>query len=88
MAEVLTTLNYNSHATPHEYYPGTALAYKTPRASLSVTVRDARTQSTPFSLDKNGFELHSHATHADLSGDKEKVKDTYYPEIVSLLKQK
>jgi hypothetical protein len=88
MAEVHTTLNYNSHETPREYHSGTALAYTIPRVRVPVRLRDARTQSTPFSLDKQGFELHEHTTHASLAGDKFKVQETYYPEIVSLLKRK
>lgn len=88
MATVATTLNYKHPDTPYEYYPGTALAYTIPRDHLPVNIHDARGKESDFTLDKNGFEFHSHTSKAEISDDKEAVSATYYPELEALLKER
>ncbi|KPI39513.1 uncharacterized protein AB675_5161 [Cyphellophora attinorum] len=86
---VHTTLRYDSPSTPSVYYPGTASAFTINRESVPVTIQNAREHdSSEFTLDTTGFELHSHHTRAEFPDDKEVVKQAYYPEVVDLLKAK
>lgn len=70
-------------------YPGTGSAFLAERDHVPTTVNDARGRESSFSLDRQGFEFHGHtASEKEFPDDKERIKASYYPEIVSLIKEK
>lgn len=85
---VATTINYSFPNAPIGV-PGTASAFLTPRDTVPVTVNDARGRESSFSLDRHGFEFHGHtASEKEFPDDKERIKASYYPEIIALMKEK
>ena len=85
---VATTINYSFPDEPIGI-PGTASAFLIEKDKVPVTVNDARGRESSFSLNRNGFEFHTHtATEKEFPDDKERIEASYYPEIVALMKEK
>jgi len=51
-----------------------------------VTIRNARLQTEPFVLDRNGFRFVSHDTKVTDFYDEDEIRRVYYPEMEALVK--
>jgi hypothetical protein len=87
---VQTTLNYykdpGDGSAPHPTYVGKPETYERPTEPLDVTVTDIRGEEQNYNLDKNGFQIHRHASVEKDFEDDDQIKAQYYPEIEQLLK--
>ena len=58
-----------------------------PKDTRRMFVQDIRGKEGSFSLDQNGFEIVRHLTEEKDFLDDDRIKEVYYPEIESLVKQ-
>jgi hypothetical protein len=56
-----------------------------PTLPLVVRIRDARAESVPPTLDRNGFELQQHRSAFAEFNDDARIRELYYPETEQLL---
>jgi hypothetical protein len=78
-AEPLRTYTYDPP-------PGVAQSNALPEPHI-VSITNARTPTSPFSLDRNGFELREQHSAVRNFYDSAEVKSVYYPEAENYLKQ-
>ena len=87
---VKTQLNYYKEALdgspPAPSYVGKPETYERPTHALDVTVTDIRGDVDKYTLDGNGFQIHSHTSDEKDFLDDDKIKAEYYPETEQLLK--
>ena len=78
-----TTLYYNlelKDAGIIQTNPGTACATRDENQGLAAVVSD-------FTLDKCGFEMVKHESKEKDFLDEDHVKETYYPEVIDIVKK-
>ncbi len=87
---VHTALNYyedpGDGSEPTPAYVGKPETYEKPCESLGVTVHDIRGKEQNLTLDKTGFQIHSHKSVEKDFIDDDQIKAVYYPETEQLLK--
>jgi hypothetical protein len=54
---------------------------------MGVSIHNARLEAEPPQLDREGFQLVEHATHVRDFSQPEAIREAYYPEVESILKQ-
>jgi hypothetical protein len=87
-------LNYlasnSAHPVTYTYEPPEGIPERTGEYRLfRVPITNARITPPPggFSLDRNGFELHAHASEVTVFSDPAVIEARYYPETDALLKR-
>ena len=89
--DVKTQLNYykdpGDGSEPTPSYIGKPETYERPVQPLPVTVHDIRGEENKYTLDRTGFQIHSHTSSEKDFLDEEKIKAEYYPETEQLLKE-
>ena len=87
---VKTSLNYYKAAEdgspPKPTYVGKPETYERPYQPTDVTVTDIRGEVDRYTLDGQGFQIHSHTSAEKAFVDDDKIKAEYYPEVEQLLK--
>ena len=68
-------------------YPGTAFEKRRKHVPHDVNISDLRQVKEKFTIHKNGFQLVNHTPKVGDWGDKEHVKQVYYPECEALIKK-
>ncbi|KID87120.1 methyltransferase [Metarhizium guizhouense ARSEF 977] len=88
--DVTTTLKYHKDnedgSPPHPSYAGRAETFERPFEPHQVTVRDIAGEEANYTLDRNGFQVHSHVATEKAFADDDQIKSSYYPETEQLLK--
>ena len=87
---VQTRLHYYQEAEdgspPAPTYVDKPETYERPVHPFDVTVHDVRGEAGNYTLDGNGFQVHSHTSAEKEFLDDETIKAVYYPETEQLLK--
>lgn len=85
-----TVLNYfkpnEDGSPPHPTYIDRPETYDRPYETHPVTITDISGHEANYSLDKNGFQIHSHASAEKDFIDDAQIKAKYYAETERLLK--
>lgn len=85
-----TVLNYfkenEDGSPPHPTYIDRPETFDRPFESHPVTVKDIAGEEDRYTLDKNGFQVHSHVATEKAFTDDEQIKSSYYAETEQLLK--
>jgi hypothetical protein len=88
--DVHTVLHYykpnEDGSPPHPTYVDRPETYERPFEVHPVTVQDVRGRELEYTLDRSGFQLHSHTTNEKDFIDDEQIKSGYYTETEKLLK--
>jgi hypothetical protein len=88
--DVNTVLNYfkptEDGSPPHATYIDRPDTYKRPSEAHRSIVRDVRGREKDYTLDGNGFQVHSNSANEKDFLDDEKIKTGYYAEVEQLLK--
>lgn len=90
LQDVQTELHYfkanEDGSPPHPTYVDKPETYARPFETHPATIHDVRGSEDKYTLDGNGFQIHSHtATEKDFLDD-DQIKAVYYPEVEQLLK--
>ncbi|HEV2649647.1 MAG TPA: CmcJ/NvfI family oxidoreductase [Rhizomicrobium sp.] len=89
--DVRATLNYlfRTDRKPYSYTyeppPGVPARYGEVNAVSGIIIRDARSSADQFSLDEQGFEIHSQDTAVTDFYEENQIREIYYPEVEALL---
>ena len=92
IGQINAPLNYlvRTGERPYSYQyeppPGTP-ARNGQYVAQTVPVRDGRALLDTLTLDRNGFELHTHASAVRDFRDEAVIRATYYPEVAQLVKR-
>ena len=88
--DVRTELNFykpnEDGSPPHPTYVDRPETYDRPIETHPVTVHDITGDAARYTLDGNGFQLHTHESAEKDFIDDEHIKAVYYPETEQLLK--
>jgi hypothetical protein len=88
--DVNTILHYHKPnedgSPPHPTYVDRPETYSRPTEVHPVTVRDIRGREKDYTLDGNGFQIHTQSANEKEFLDDEQVKSGYYAETEKLLK--
>jgi hypothetical protein len=88
--DVNTILHYHKPnedgSPPHPTYVDRPETYNRPTEVHPVTVRDVRGREKDYTLDSNGFQIHTQSANEKDFLDDEQVKSGYYAETEKLLK--
>jgi hypothetical protein len=84
-------LNYlvenNGRSVNYQYQPPVGVPKRSGRFDLhTVPIHDARPLVAELSLDRHGFELHRHLSAVSDFYDTDQIRNVYYPEIETLVK--
>jgi hypothetical protein len=88
--DVDTTLNYfkpnEDGSPPHPTYVDRPETYDRPVESHPVRITDISGRESDYTLDKNGFQVHTQTAREKDFLDDDHIKSVYYPETEQLLK--
>ena len=87
---VEASLNYHKPnedgSPPHPTYVDRPETYDRPFETHKVLIRDISGDEGNYTLDTNGFQVHSHTSVEKDFVDDDQIKSSYYPEVEQLLK--
>ncbi len=68
-------------------YPGTAFEKRRKHVPHEMKIKDLRPVVSDFTLDKCGFEMVKHESKEKDFLDEDHVRETYYPEVIDIVKK-
>lgn len=87
---VETSLNYHKPnedgSPPHPTYVDRPETYDRPFETHKALIRDITGDESEYTLDNNGFQIHSHGSVEKEFSDDDQIRSLYYPEVEQLLK--